>query len=313
MKKIITIIGPTAIGKTNLSIELAKLINGQIVGLDSRQIYKGMSIGTAQPTELEMGLVKHHLIGFREPWESISAGEYSDMVIEISKNITKSGFSPIISGGAGLYYRALTSGIFDESTSNMDIRLEIENAYDLNPILLYEKLKKIDPDYAKIVHINNKKRLVRALEIYQITGVSPSKNFEKQKNQQNKQKKMNLFTIFLSVDRKIHRQIIRSRALEMMDNGWIEETKRLIKIKEKNNIDLPALNSIGYEQIVNFLNGEMSKEALLETIINKTWQYARKQVKWFRNEDIDLTIDITNLDSVSAANCIYDLYSTIKK
>jgi len=312
LKKIITIIGPTAIGKTNLSIELAKLINGQIVGLDSRQIYKGMSIGTAQPTELEMGLIKHHLIGFREPWESISAGEYSDMVIDISKNITKNGFNPIISGGAGLYFRALSSGIFNESTSNSDIRLDIENEYDLSPMLLYEKLKKIDPDYAKIVHINNKKRLVRALEIYQITGLSPSKNFEKQKNKQNKQKKINLFTIFLSIDRKIHRQIIRSRALEMMDNGWIEETKRLIKIKEKNNIDLPPLNSIGYEQIVNFLNGEMSKEALLETIINKTWQYARKQVKWFRNEDIDLTIDITNLDSVSAANCIYDLYCAIK-
>ena len=312
MKKIITIIGPTAIGKTNLSIELAKLINGQIVGLDSRQIYKGMSIGTAQPTELEMGLVKHHLIGFREPWESISAGEYSEMVIEITKNITKSGFSPIISGGAGLYYRALINGIFDKSTSNMDIRLEIENEYDLNPMLLYEKLKKIDPDYAKIVHINNKKRLVRALEIYQITGISPSKNFEKQKNQQNKQNKMNLFTIFLSLDREIHRARIRSRTLEMINDGWIKETKRLIKIRQKNNIDLPALNSIGYEQIVNFLNGEISKEALLETIINKTWQYARKQVKWFRNEDIDLTIDITNLDSVSAANCIYDLYSTIK-
>ena len=98
----------------------------------------------------------------------------------------------------------------------------------------------------------------------------------------------------------------------MMDNGWVEETKRLIKIKEKNNIDLPALNSIGYEQIVNFLNGEMSKEELIETIINKTWQYARKQVKWFMNEDIDLTIDITNLDRVSAADCIYDLYRTIK-
>ena len=312
MKKIITIIGPTATGKTSLSIKLAKLINGQIVGLDSRQIYKGMSIGTAQPTELEMGLVKHHLIGFREPWESISAGEYSDMVIEISKNITKNGFAPIISGGAGLYYRALTSGIFDESTSNMDIRLEIENEYDLNPMLLYEKLKKIDPDYAKIVHINNKKRLVRALEIYQITGVSPSKNFEKQKNQLNKQNKMNLFTIFLSLDREIHRSRIRSRTLEMINNGWIQETKRLIKIKEKNNIDLPALNSIGYEQIVSFLDGEMSRETLLETIINKTWQYARKQIKWFRNEDIDLIIDITNLDNVSAANCIHDLYSTIK-
>ena len=312
MKKIITIIGPTAIGKTILSIELAKLINGQIVGLDSRQIYKCMSIGTAQPTELEMGSVKHHLIGFKEPWESISAGEYSDMVIEISKNITKSGFNPIISGGAGLYYRALASGIFDKSSSNIGIRLEIEKEYDLNPILLYEKLKKIDPEYAKIVHINNKKRLVRALEIYKITGISPSKNFEKQKNQQNEQKKMNLFTIILSLDREIHRARIRSRTLEMINDGWIKETKRLIKIRQKNNVDLPALNSIGYEQIVNFLNGEMSKEELIETIINKTWQYARKQVKWFRNEDIDLTIDITNLDSVSAANCICDLYSTIK-
>ena len=125
-------------------------------------------------------------------------------------------------------------------------------------------------------------------------------------------KKMNLFTILLSLNRDIHRSRIRSRTLEMINNGWIEETKRLIKIKEKNNIDLPALSSIGYEQIVNFLNGEMTKEKLLETIINKTWQYARKQVKWFRNEDIDLTIDITNLDNVSAANCINDLYSTIK-
>ena len=312
MKKIITIIGPTAIGKTNLSIELAKLINGQIVGLDSRQIYRGMSIGTAQPTEFEMGLIKHHLIGFREPWESISAGEYSDMVIEITKNITKNGFSPIISGGAGLYYRAITRGIFDESTSDVDIRLEIEDEYNLNPILLYEKLKKIDPDYAKIVHVNNKKRLVRALEIYQITGISPSKNFEKQKNEQIKPKKMSLFTILLSLDREIHRQRIRSRTLEMINNGWIEETKRLIKIRDENNIDLPALNSIGYEQIVSFLNGKISKEILLETIINKTWQYARKQIKWFRNEEIDLTIDITNLDSVSAANCMYDLYSKIK-
>ena len=313
MKKIITIIGPTAIGKTSLSIELAKLINGQIVGLDSRQIYKGMSIGTAQPTEIEMGLVKHHLIGFREPWESISAGEYSDMVIEISNNISKSGYNPIISGGAGLYYRAINRGIFDESTSNADIRLEIENEYNLNPLLLYEKLKKIDPDYAKIVHINNKKRLVRALEIYQITGISPSKNFEKQKNEQIKPKKMSLFTILLSLDREIHRQRIRSRTLEMINNGWIEETKRLIKIRDENNIFLPSLNSIGYEQIVSFLNGEMSKEILLETIINKTWQYARKQVKWFRNEDIDLTIDVTNLDSISAAYCIHDLYSAINQ
>ena len=312
MKKILTIIGPTGIGKTTLSIELAKLINGQVVGLDSRQIYKGMSIGTAQPTESEMGSVKHHLIGFREPWESISAGEYSEMVMITSKNITKSGFNPIISGGAGLYYRALTKGIFDKSATNIDVRSKLENEYDLNPIIMYEKLKKIDPQYVKIVHINNKKRLVRALEIYQTTGISPSKHFENQKNKKIKPEKLSLFTIYLCLERETHRKRIRSRALEMLDNGWIEETKSLIKMREENSRALPALNSIGYEQIINFLNREINKETLLEIITNKTWQYARKQINWFKNEDIDLTINVTNLGSLSAANCISDLYSEMK-
>ena len=312
MKKILTIIGPTGIGKTTLSIELAKLINGQVVGLDSRQIYKGMSVGTAQPTEFEMGSVKHHLIGFREPWESISAGEYSEMVMISSKNITKSGFNPIISGGAGLYYRALAKGIFDKSATNIDVRSKLENEYDSNPIIMYEKLKKIDPEYVKIVHINNKKRLVRALEIYQTTGISPSKHFENQKNQKIKPEKLSLFTIYLCLERETHRKRIRSRALEMLDNGWIEETKSLIKMREKNARALPALNSIGYEQIINFLNREINKETLLETITNKTWQYARKQINWFKNEDIDLIVNVTNLGSLSAANCICDLYSEMK-
>ena len=312
MKKILTIIGPTGIGKTTLSIELAKLINGQVVGLDSRQIYKGMSIGTAQPTESEMGSVKHHLIGFREPWESISAGEYSEMVMITSKNITKSGFNPIISGGAGLYYRALTKGIFDKSATNIDVRSKLENEYDSNPITMYEKLKKIDPEYVKIVHINNKKRLVRALEIYQTTGISPSKHFENQKNKKIKPEKLSLFTIYLCLERETHRKRIRSRALEMLDNGWIEETKSLVKMREENTRALPALNSIGYEQIINFLNKEINKETLLEIITNKTWQYARKQINWFKNEDIDLTINVTNLGILSAANCISDLYNGMK-
>ena len=312
MKKILTIIGPTGIGKTTLSIELAKLINGQVIGLDSRQIYKGMPVGTAQPTESEMGSVKHHLIGFREPWESISAGEYSEMVMISSKNITKSGFNPIISGGAGLYYRALTKGIFDKSATNIDVRSKLENEYDSNPIIMYEKLKKIDPEYVKIVHINNKKRLVRALEIYQTTGISPSKHFENQKNQKIKPEKLSLFTIYLCLEREAHRRRIRSRALEMLDNGWIEETKSLIKMREENTRALPALNSIGYEQIINFLNRKINKETLLEIITNKTWQYARKQINWFKNEDIDLTINVTNLGSLSAANCISDLYSEMK-
>ena len=234
------------------------------------------------------------------------------MVMISSKNITKSGFNPIISGGAGLYYRALTKGIFDKSATNIDVRSKLENEYDSNPIIMYEKLKKIDPEYVKIVHINNKKRLVRALEIYQTTGISPSKHFENQKNQKIKPEKLSLFTIYLCLEREAHRRRIRSRALEMLDNGWIEETKSLIKMREENTRALPALNSIGYEQIINFLNRKINKETLLEIITNKTWQYARKQINWFKNEDIDLTINVTNLGSLSAANCISDLYSEMK-
>ena len=158
-----TIIGPTAVGKTNISIKIAKLIKGQVVGLDSRQIYKGMSIGTAQPNKIEMQSIVHHLIGERDPWKSISAGEYSKMVIKSVNSITNAGGSPIICGGAGLYYRAINKGIFKKSSSNKYIRKDLELRYDKNPNKLHNELKKIDTDYFKIVNLSNKKRLVRAL------------------------------------------------------------------------------------------------------------------------------------------------------
>ena len=279
-----TIIGPTAVGKTNISIKIAKLIKGQVVGLDSRQIYKGMSIGTAQPNKIEMQSIVHHLIGERDPWKSISAGEYSKMVIKSVNSITNAGGSPIICGGAGLYYRAINKGIFKKSSSNKYIRKDLELRYDKNPNKLHNELKKIDPDYFKIVHLSNKKRLVRALEIYQITGNAPSANFK---------------------SRRIENTI------KMLDNGWIDEVKSLITLKEEMEIDFPALDSIGYKQIIEYLNGSINKDLLIETIVSKTWQYAKKQYKWFKKENIDLIVDITNLDPSVVSDCIYDTYKSI--
>ena len=161
MKKILTIVGPTAIGKTEVGVSIAKNINGQIIGLDSRQIYKKMPIGTAQPSKDEMMSIKHHLVGIKDPNETVSAGKYSDMVLSKVSDVIDSGYTPIIVGGAGLYYRAITRGIFDKSSSDNLIRSNLEKQYDENPEFLYEKLKKIDPVYSKIVHINNKKRLMR--------------------------------------------------------------------------------------------------------------------------------------------------------
>ena len=306
MKKILTIVGPTAIGKTELSVSIAKNINGQIIGLDSRQIYKKMPIGTAQPNKDEMMSIKHHLVGIKEPNESVSAGKYSYMVLSKVSNVIDNGYNPIIVGGAGLYYRAITRGIFDKSSSDNLIRSNLEKQYDENPEFLYEKLKKIDPVYSKIVHINNKKRLVRALEIYQISGTTPTKHFNNQK--MNQSKKLDLFTVFLVLERNAHRKIIKSRALKMLDNGWIKEVENLISLKNKKNIPFPALNSIGYKQISNYLEGQIDKNELLDIIFNKTWQYARKQNQWFKKESINLTVDTTNLNLKELGLQISDIY-----
>ena len=309
MKKIFTIIGPTAVGKTNISIKIAKLIKGQVVGLDSRQVYKGMSIGTAQPNKIEMQSIVHHLIGIRDPWKSISAGEYSEMVINSVNSIMNAGENPIICGGAGLYYRAINKGIFKKSSSNEDIRKDLELRYDKNPTKLHNELKKIDPDYYKIVHLNNKKRLVRALEIHRITGKAPSENFKNQYTEETN--KLNLYTVFLTIEKESHLNNIRERTIKMLDNGWIDEVKSLITLKEEMEIDFPALDSIGYKQIIEYLDGSFNKDSLIETIVNKTWQYAKKQYKWFKKENIDLIVDITNLDPSKVSECIYDIYKSI--
>lgn len=309
MKKILTIIGPTAVGKTNISIKIAKLIKGQVVGLDSRQIYKGMSIGTAQPNKIEMQSIVHHLIGVRDPWKSISAGEYSKMVITSVNSIINAGENPIICGGAGLYYRAINKGIFDKSSSNEEIRKDLEFRYDKNPTKLHNELKKIDPDYHKIVHLNNKKRLVRALEIYQITGRPPSKNFKNQYKE--KTNKLNLFTVFLTIEKDLHLNIIRERTIKMLDNGWIDELKSLITLKKEMEVDFPALDSIGYKQIIEYLNGSINKDSLIDIIVSKTWQYSKKQYKWFKKENIDLIVDVTNLDTSKVSDCIYDIFESI--
>ena len=308
MKKILTIVGPTAIGKTELSVSIAKDINGQIIGLDSRQIYKKMPIGTAQPNKDEMMSIKHHLVGIKNPNETVSAGKYSDMVLSKVNDVINDGFTPIIVGGAGLYYRAITRGIFDKSSSDNLIRSNLEKQYDENPEYLYDKLKKIDPVYSKIVHINNKKRLVRALEIYQISGTTPTEHFDNQK--MNQSKKLDLFTVFLVLKRDAHRKIIKSRALKMLDKGWIEEVENLISLKNKKNIPFPALNSIGYKQISNYLEGQIDKNELLDIIFNKTWQYARKQNQWFKKESINLTVDTTNLNLKELGLHISDIYKS---
>ena len=287
---IIAIVGPTAIGKTSISIDVAKRINGEIIGLDSRQIYKGMSIGTAQPTKEELNLIPHHLIGIKDPNFIISSGQYADLVIKTVLNIINRKKEPIICGGAGLYYRAISKGIFSGSKTDLKIRSILSDQYEeLGPEYLFSKLEEIDPIYSKKVHINNKKRLIRALEIYKTTGKTPSEHFNSQK--ESGKSVLKLFTVLLSIDNKKLYKRIKIRTNKMINDGWIDETKKLIGSRKKR--EMHPIDSIGYQQIISYLNGKVSEKELQDEIIIRTGQYAKKQIKWFKKEKIDLEINMS--------------------
>ena len=307
MEKILTIIGPTASGKSSLSVELAKRIDGEIIGLDSRQIYKGMPVGTAQPTKEEMDGIPHHLFGFRNPAKPISSGEYAKMMKEKVVEIRGFGKTPIICGGAGLYYRALKTGIFEGSVSDLPTRDRLDQAYEDDPAALLARLRSIDPEYAEIVHINNKKRLMRALEIYEATGKTPSEHFRDQ--EKNPVETMNLFTILLNWDRKIIIERIEQRTDEMLENGWIEEVQELLIKQSVSKKVYPALNSIGYRQIQSYLKNELTFDEMREDIVIRTRQFARRQVQWYKKENIELIIEMDNLNHKKIPKIIFDLFS----
>ena len=281
------IVGPTASGKTSISVKLAKKIDGEVIGLDSRQIFKGMEIGTAQPSLLEMNGIPHHLIGSLDPWMRISAGEYAKKVFEKIQIIKSKGKIPILCGGSGLYFRAVVKGLFDESSTNLQLREKLELEYDFNPKVLLHKLNEIDPEYSKIVHINNKKRLVRALEIYEITGRTPSEHYGNQKINN----LLKFFTIYLDWNRKELNNRIINRTKNMISKGWFDEVNKLNQMKR----NITGLNSIGYREIILFLKGKIDKNQLEEKIIIGTRQFAKKQVQWFSKEKRDLIISMNQL------------------
>jgi len=306
LNKTLTVIGPTASGKTHLSVILAKELNAEIIGLDSRQIYKELIIGTAQPTILEQDGIPHHLINILSPLKTVSAGSYSSLIRKTVLEIQSRSKIPLICGGAGLYYRALVNGIFAGSTTDSKIRKRLENEYDnIGPEQMLSKLKKYDPDYANGIHPNNKKRIVRALEILESTGRTPSLNFKSQK--QSSVPKLNLYTIYLKWDRSTLKERIATRTRAMLKNGWIEEVREIIKKYPSES--LHPLDSIGYREIISYLKGDLTLENLEKTITIKTRQFAKRQIQWFKNEKIDMFIDMNNFHT----NKIDDILNKIKK
>jgi tRNA dimethylallyltransferase len=286
LNKIFSIFGPTGIGKSTLAIELAKKIDGEIIGVDSRQIYNGIPIGTAQPDSSQLNEVPHHLIGFRNLDEKISAGEYVELIDNKIDKIIQNNKSPILCGGTGLYFKALKDGIFEGSHTDEVIRSRLEREYKIDKEKLFRSLQKIDPDYSNKVHINNKKRLIRALEVFETTGKPMSENFNA--SSKNSRYANNFYFVYL----KMHNDLLHPRILKrihyMIDDGMIDEVKEIIKRK----INISHIDYIGFKEISSFLNKEISINEAIENIFVRTRQYAKRQKKWFNVNAYDISFDL---------------------
>ena len=295
MSKIFSFFGPTGIGKSSLAIELSKKINGEIIGVDSRQIYKGIPIGTAQPDASQLSEIPHHLIGFKNLNEKISAGEYIKLIDEKIDLILSKKKSPILCGGTGLYFKSLKEGIFEGSHTNEDIRTRLEDEYDANKEALFRRLQKTDPDYSKIVHINNKKRLVRALEVFETTGKPMSKNFDSASLKSKYAD--NYHFIYLTMHNDFLHPRIYQRIKSMVEDGMINEVEKIIKDK----IDISHIDYIGFKELSSFLKKEISMDEAIENIFIRTRQYAKRQNKWFNSNGYDQSF---SLDGISTNDIV---------
>ena len=279
MQKVIVICGPTASGKTALSIELAKKINGEIVSADSMQIYDEMSIGTAKPDKEEMQGIKHYLVGTISPTKRYSVSEYKKDAICAIEEIISNKKSPIVVGGTGLYVNSLIYGIdYPEIETDLKYRAELEEmANEKGLEYLYKMAKEIDEEAMKNISVNDKKRIIRVLEIYKETGKTKTElEIESRKNGIPYEYKV----FAINMPREILYDRINKRVDIMIEKGLIEEVKQLYS---KYGEQLcTAAQGIGYKEVIDYLNKEITKEEMIEKVKMETRRYAKRQLTWFR-------------------------------
>lgn len=279
MQKVIVICGPTASGKTALSIELAKKVDGEIVSADSMQIYNEMSIGTAKPDEEEMQGIKHYLIGNISPTRRYSVSDYKIDAMNSIKEILQKGKQPIVVGGTGLYVNSLIYGIdYPEIETNLEYRKELEKIADEEGLqYLYKKAEEIDREAMKNISVNDKKRIIRVLEIYKETGKTKTQ-LEKESRKNGVPYEYHIFAI--DMPREILYDRINKRVDTMIEKGLIKEVENLYR---KYGDELcTSLQGIGYKEVIDYLNGKYTKEEMIDKIKMETRRYAKRQLTWFR-------------------------------
>lgn len=281
--KVIVIVGPTASGKTALSIELAKQMNGEIVSADSMQIYKEMNIGTAKPDEEEKAGIKHYLMDFINPDQRYSVADYKKDAKQAIKEIIQKGKTPIIVGGTGLYINSLIYEIdFNEIETDLEYRNELEKTVEEKGLeYLYNKAVSIDEEAMQKISKNDKKRILRVLEIYHQTGKTKTM-LEKESRTREVEYDYKVFAI--NMDREILYDRINRRVDIMLKKGLIEEVKNVC---ERYSEFPTAMQGLGYKEVVEYLEEKLTKEEMIEKIKQESRRYAKRQLTWFRkNENI---------------------------
>jgi len=277
MTKVLCVVGPTAVGKTRLGVALAKTFNGEVISGDSMQIYKGMDIGTAKVTEEETEGIPHHLIDVKRPDETYSVDEFQRTVRALIDDITAKGKLPIIVGGTGLYIKAvLYDYVFEDAEANP---AAIQDKYkDWSDEALYERLMSVDETAAAKIHPHNRRRTLRALEIYETTGRTKSSAEDKQSHTMI----YDALILGLTIDRERLHQRIHERVDFMMDAGLEDEVRGLIEQGALE--DWQSMKAIGYREWFPYFAGDIAKGEVAERICAHSRQYAKRQYTWFRNQ-----------------------------
>ena len=273
---IIVITGTTATGKTDLSIELAGRLNGEIVSADSMMVYRYMNIGTAKPSLEERKGIQHYLIDVVDPDYDFSVKDFMEIADKSIKEIIKKGKVPIVVGGSWLYIHTLIYGLTDAPPTDWKLR---EKLYKKDSRLLFEQLTDIDPEYASKIHINDKKRVVRALEVYMLTG-KPFSYFHKKHGF--KEKRYNFIGFVLEREKKELMERIQIRVEEMFRKGLVDEVKKLLDLGYEDA--LTAKQAIGYKELIPYIMGRTTLEKAKEEIIKNTKDFAKRQIRTFRSK-----------------------------
>lgn len=277
-KKLITISGQTASGKTNLSIRLAQNLNCSIISCDSRQFYKEMSIGTAVPSKLELSKANHYFIHHKSVKDNYTVGDFQNDALKLIENLFKKDDYIILTGGSGMYMDAIVNGIDKFPKIKLGVRELLNEKHNSRGILfLKNKLKELDPEYYDIVDVNNHRRLIRALEVCISTG----KTYSSFLNKKNKKYDFESVNFGIKVDRELLYKKINYRVDKMISDGLIKEAKTLLNFK-----DLNPLNTVGYKELFEHFKGNLTKSQAIEKIKQNTRRYAKRQMTWLKNKNL---------------------------